>query len=377
MAGTLERQPQTEQQQPLPPEAAAAVAQPAPAEPVPADAAAVGVPLAAKVCKTCGSGLTEDQDWCLECGSAQPGRLGGRPGWRAALTVLAITGLLTGGAAAAGYAALSSESERVASAPPPPAATPQVTPPPEQTAPPAETTAPEEDPVVEAPPSEPADVPEATAPADDGLDDGFDDPIDVPSGSSDIDSGTSSSGSTGSTGTSGSTGSDDSTSGSTGSGDSSSGEDDATDDEPDGPAPIDLSADAASTYDPENRGGGQVGDPADAVDGKASTAWEAPVNPADGQVRVGLVLSLEEVTALKALQVKADTPGFTFEVYGTRATEIPADPLDSRWESLGSKKDAGVTSDVELDGRYRHVLVWITDQPADTKVAIPEIALSK
>src|SRR4051794_26533550 len=61
--------------------------------------------------------MVAGQDWCLECGTAAPGRLGARPGWRAAFTVVAAVLLLVFGAGIAGYAALTSDSERTASAP--------------------------------------------------------------------------------------------------------------------------------------------------------------------------------------------------------------------------------------------------------------------
>ena len=289
----------------------------------------------ARPCTTCGAGLAGAQDWCLECGSAQPGRIGGRPGWRAALTVLALTGVLATGAGAAAYAALSSEAQRQAAAPPPPAAAPQVAQVPPQTTPPATTA---QTPTVEAPDSEPADVPEpsgddaasaedapALAPSDDGGDGGAD----------------------------------------AGGG---------ADDEPAEPVALDLPADAASTYDPYSRGNEQVGDPADALDGRRSTAWEAPVGP-EGEVRIGLAVSLEEAQALSRLVLRADTPGFTVEVYGTRAAELPPDVLDARWKNLGSTRDAGLREKVVLDGRFRHVLLWFTAQPADTIVRIPEVQL--
>src|SRR5215207_2233501 len=59
-----------------------------------------------QVCPTCGAGMAAGQDWCLECGSAAPGRLGGRPGWRAVGTITGLTAVLVAGAAAAGYAAI-------------------------------------------------------------------------------------------------------------------------------------------------------------------------------------------------------------------------------------------------------------------------------
>ena len=59
-----------------------------------------------QVCPTCGAGMAAGQDWCLECGSAAPGRLGARPGWRAVGTITGLTAVLVAGAAAAGYAAI-------------------------------------------------------------------------------------------------------------------------------------------------------------------------------------------------------------------------------------------------------------------------------
>ena len=38
--------------------------------------------------------MQRGQDWCLECGTAAPGRLGARPGWRAAFTVVGLTTVL-------------------------------------------------------------------------------------------------------------------------------------------------------------------------------------------------------------------------------------------------------------------------------------------
>jgi hypothetical protein len=292
---------------------------------------------AARPCASCAAPLADGQDWCLECGSAQPGRLGGRAGWRAALTVLALTTLLATGAVAAAYAALSSEARREAAAPAPPPAAPQVAQPPPQTAPPAETQA--ATPTVEAPESEPADAPEPEAPADDAAA-----ATPAPAG----DAGT----------------------GDTGAG--ATGDDPAAEDEPVAPEPIDLPAGAASTYDPYNRAAGQAGDPADALDGDAGTRWQVPVG-SDGKVRIGLAVSLEEARTLSKVAFDVGTPGFTVEVYATRAAELPPDVLDARWEHVSDRRDVGTSEEVALKGRYRHVLLWITAMPADTIVRIPEV----
>nr|MDQ5809041.1 hypothetical protein [Actinomycetota bacterium] len=55
---------------------------------------------ASRLCVNCAALLEEGQDWCLECGTAQPGRITGKPGWRAALVVVAVVGLLAAGAVA-------------------------------------------------------------------------------------------------------------------------------------------------------------------------------------------------------------------------------------------------------------------------------------
>lgn len=344
MAGLLEHDTT---QTPDAPAGAAPVAPDAPVVEHAGGSEAPAEPLG-RPCTTCAAPLASGQDWCLECGSAQPGRLGTRAGWRAALSVAGACAVLATGAGAAAYAALSSESQRVASAPAPPAATPTVTPPPVVAAPPP---AADETPTVDPPASAGADIPPADAPE-----------LDPPS----------SSGSTGSAGTTGGTSGSSGTSGSTGGSDG--GTDTGSTDTTAEPVAIDLSADEVSTYDPSGRGGANVGDPADAVDGKASTAWEAPVGE-NGRVDIGLAVSLDEARTLSRFVFGADTPGFTVEVYGSRSATLPPDVLDARWETIDTRKDVGVREEVALKGTYRHVLLWVTAQPADTKVAVPEIQL--
>src|SRR4051812_6285925 len=86
--------------------------------------------------------MAPDQDWCLSCGQAAPGRLGGRPVMRAAATVAALTLALAGGAVAASYAALRNGDEPPATSvaqAPPAADVPPVTTPPAATTPPVAT----------------------------------------------------------------------------------------------------------------------------------------------------------------------------------------------------------------------------------------------
>ena len=339
---------------PVPVAPDAPVVEPAGAPEVPAE------PLG-RPCTTCSAPLASGQDWCLECGSAQPGRLGGRPGWRAAMTVIGATVLLATGAGAAAYAALESEATREATAPAPPPATPTqpTVPPTTETVPPptTETTPPTD--TVDPPASDPADVPEPSddtpssstpvTPSPSPSPSVTPTPTPTPSPSPTPSPGTGSSGGNGTTGT------------------------DTTPAEPE-PVEIELKSDFASTYDPYERGGKAVSDPANAVDGKKSTAWEAPVGP-EGEVRVGLLISLEKAQKLGNLKLKADTPGFTVETYATKSSQVPPDVLDARWKHLDDARDVGVEETLKLDGTFRHVLLWITAQPADTKVAIPEVTL--
>ena len=299
-----------------------------------------------RLCANCSSAMAADQDWCLECGIAQPGRLGRKHGWRAALTVVALTGVLATGAVAASYAALSSDAQRSASAPPPPGAAPTVTQPPVQTAPPAETT-----PEVPAPSSDAGDdLPEAPAGGDSGS--GADLPSTpapaTPSGGS---AGSSFGGSTG---------------GSSGGGGSSA------------PThtPIELSGNAARTLDPDDRGTrATLGDPDEAIDGDESTFWQAPADKETGKVGIGLVVSLAEAREIYAARIATGTPGFSMTLYGAKSKAIPPDTIDTRWVRLKSTKDFGPQETLRVDGSYRHVLLWFDKQPADNKVAITEVEL--
>jgi hypothetical protein len=315
---------------------------------------------ASRLCANCAALLSDGQDWCLECGTAQPGRIGSKPGWRPALVVVLLTTILAAGAVAAAYAALSSDAERQASAAPPANAQPVVPPAPVQAAPaPAETT------------------PEVAAPedsADDSAKDSASDTSDPgPSASAPDPSGGASdtSGDTSDPGGSSGTGSTDT--------DTDSGDNGTKPEPKPEPKTVALSPDAASTYDPFDRAGGLTGDPADAIDGRRKTAWEAPVGQ-DGLVNIGLLVSLEEAEAFKNVRVQAGTPGFTVVLYGSkRGTAPEGDPAQTAaWEKLDTTRDFGTDEKLSVGaGKWRYVLLWFTEQPADTKVMIPEVELRK
>jgi len=323
-------------------------------------------------CEVCGAAMQRGQDWCLECGTAAPGRLGARPGWRAAFTVVGVTTLLLLCAVVAAYAALTGDAERTASAPvtadgnpivaQTPGAAPGATPPaavPVQpgatgpnTAPPAGSIPKPVIPVQPAPPATNTPLRPAapTGAANSRGSTGAD---------GDSSAGTDSSGAKGSTGSTGET------------------------TPPGVEQGIALRKDAAKTYNQPARAGAEFGPAANAVDGKPSTVWDVVV-PADGQpIGAGLVIDLGKPYALSSLRLTTPTPGFTVEIYGAKsAKQLPVDVIDKRWIHLTDKKGVQEGEPIALKNRgdgakVQLVLLHMTApaQPTDPKVAIGDVAL--
>jgi hypothetical protein len=330
-------------------------------------------------CETCGAAMERGQDWCLECGTAAPGRLGARPGWRAAFTVVGLTTLLLCCALIATYAALTSDAERTASAPPAgsgdpitaqtpgvadsdapppliqpgvtgPGVTPPATPPATQNTPLIPTTKPPagalNKPIIPTP-NPPAAPANNAATPNAGTDDD--------AGSSGTDSGSSSG--TGSTG--------------------------STANAANAPVTIDFAKDAARTYDPTKRAGAEFGPAALAIDGKANTVWDVTV-PADGQpIAAGLVIDLGKPYALRSLRLDTPTDGFTVEIYGAKsAKQLPEDVIDKRWIHLTDKKFVLDGEPIVLKGKgdgakVQLVLLHFTTpaEPDDPRVAIGNVTL--
>jgi hypothetical protein len=275
-----------------------------------------------RACPSCGSAMSPDQDWCLECGMAAPGRLGSRAGWRAATTIIATVLLLVGGAVAASYAALNSKAQQTASAPAPPSGAPQVAqappttvpaPAPAPVAPPATTSTPTPPP---APKPAPAPAPAPAAPT-------------TP----------------------------------------------ATPTTPPTPKPatstghktIDLGVDVASVYDPDHAAVDQT-DPSDSYDGNKKTVFTVTTKTAPS-MGIGLDFDLHSAKQVGRIYVRTTTPGFTLEVYGAKAA-LPTDILDTRWHHLSETKKAGTQKGKDgLEqitfpaGRYRHILLWLATPP--------------
>lgn len=318
-------------------------------------------------CATCAAAMKPGQDWCLECGTAAPGRLGGKAGWRAAFTIVAVTLLLLTGAVLAGYAALSSDSERTASAPSagngtPIAAAPDTTPvqPPAVIQPGATgpgTTAPPvtQPPIIPTqPPAAPSNTP-VTPPA-----------VTPPAATQPPATRTTGTATTGTT-TTGTTGTSTTATGSTAA-----------------PAPKPEivqfpNADAATTYDPNKRAGAEFGPAKNAIDKSPNTVWDV-TTPADGKpIGAGLMLNLGKPYALRALKIATPTEGFELEIYGAvSAKEIPEDIIDKRWQHLTTIKkvtDGKLVSLLNKSKDKLQLLLLYVTNPAD--LTDPRVAIGK
>jgi hypothetical protein len=282
-------------------------------------------------CANCGAGLAAGQDWCLECGTAAPGRLGRRPGMRAAATVVALTVALVAGAVTAGYAAINGDAGREVAKPPvasgaPIAQAPPATP----TAPPATPAAPAAPLPRVAPPKTAAPAPApahpvAPAPA------AHTPP--APAAPTHTTPTTSTPAHTPPAVT--------------------------------GPQPIDLGADAAQLYDPYKRAASSS-DPADSYDDDPTTAWKVST-PADGkEMQLGLIVDLGKKRSIKQLDLQTSTPGFDVELYAADTAQAPPDILDTRWAHLHNGDGVAKKDSVRLASdshKYRWVLMWFTAPP--------------
>jgi hypothetical protein len=323
-------------------------------------------------CEVCGGAMERGQDWCLECGSAAPGRLGARPGWRAAFMVVGLTTVLLLCAVIAAYAALTSDAERSASAPPagsadpvtaqapapvppttpgtvvqPGATGPNTTAPAPAPAPPAGTKGPLI-PTLPLPgaklPAGPA-APPAAAPGKTAAAPGA---AGAPQANAPAAPGTN-----------------------------------APAAPVAGPETIALSKDAAKTYDQPARAGAEFGPAANAIDDKPGSVWDVVV-PADGQpIAAGLVIDLGKPYALQSLRLATPTDGFTVQIYGAKsAKELPEDVIDKRWIHLTDSKSTLDDDPIRLKGKgegakVQLVLLYFTApaDPTDPRVAIGNVTL--
>jgi hypothetical protein len=308
--------------------------------------------------------MAADQDWCLNCGTAAPGSLGERPGWRAASTVIALALLLVLGAIGAGYAALTGDSkpQQQASTPASAATQPSA---PAQTTPPA-TTPPatgdgEAQPTTPTQTAKPQKLPQVKAPST-GATQGSPVTPTPPAAAPSTGAGTG-------TGTGTTPPATSTPSGTT------------TQPAETGPQAIDLNGDAGTVYDPYTRVKAS-GETTRALDGDTTTSWYVdPKDPA--QIAVGYAVDLGKLQGVRQIELQTPTPGFRVEIYATDETELPPNILDTRWSHIKDVSNVGVKDDgkqkIVLGAgttKYRNVLLWFTQPPTDApRLRLTELKL--
>lgn len=320
--------PEAETPTPEPPRAQANGAPPAPA-PEPAPAPAAGA------CQSCGAAMVAGQDWCLECGTAAPGRLGQRPGWRLGALVLALTLLLVGGASVAGYAAVTGDAERQTAAQNPEPGTPVPAQVPAPPAPERPTSEPPEPVAVEPAPTPAPDTTTDLTTPDTTVDDSATiDPVTpLPDTSTDTTTGTDTIGGT---------------------------EAELT--------AFTIKEDDLEVYDPYKRAGAEFGDPADALN--VSDPFFDVTVPADNEpIGAGLKIDLGAVREVREITFRTTTPGMGLEVYGI----AKGDPtgLKAGWRLLdepelsSDERDVTITFDGDGESVRRLVLFFTTPANAE------------
>jgi len=276
--------------------------------------------------------MAPGQDWCLECGTAAPGRLGRRPGMRTATTVVGLTLALVAGAVTAGYAAISGDAGRDAAKPAASSGAPIAQAPPSTPVAPPPTTAAPATPTTPLPSVKPPVTATPAPPVSHAA------PVAPPASSAPTTSTPATSTPTTSTPS-----------------------------KPATPAiePIDLGADAASLYDPYTRSSASS-DPADAYDGDTTTAWKVTTAGDAQDMEVGLVVDLGKRRSIKELKLHTGTPGFRLEAYAADTAQVPPDILDTRWAHLNSKSGVAKDDTIGLapdSHKYRYVLLWLAKPP--------------
>lgn len=290
--------------------------------------------------------MLAEQDWCLECGTAAPGRLGERPGWRLGAIVLVLTLLLVGGASVAGYAAVTGDAERETAAQNPEPGTPVPAQVPQPPAPERPTSEPPEPVAVEPEPTTDPQ-PDLSTP-DDSFDDSPNiDPVtplpDVtPNPSPDV------------------------------------GVDDPAGDATGGSEAVELSPftirkAGLEVYNPYERAGAEFGDPEDALN-TGDPFFDVTV-PADGEpIGAGLKVDLGAVREVREITFRTTTPGMGLEIYGV-ANGNPTG-LRAGWRLLdepeltAGQRDVTVTFDEPK--RVRRLVLWFTtpSSPDDPRASL-------
>jgi hypothetical protein len=331
-------------------------------------------------CANCGNPLAVGQDWCLDCGTAVRGRLGG-PGVGSSIGVVGLTLLLVLGAVAAAYAALNSDSNKAVKTPP--AAVAGVSAP---ATPDVGTTAPgtagatgSAGAVVTTPilPSTPVPLP--ALPKIPGVTPRPGVRVGTPAAAAPVVSkppgttatpkptvATPTTPPTVTTPTSTGTTAPAATPGTTTAAKNA----------------ILLDTDAASTYNPYSLPTSSFADPAKAIDGDLTTSWTYQLDPTSaGKTLVGVAIDLKAPQAVRAIKITTPTPGMTVEFYGVTGSSEPSSITDPAWLHLANRRAIKPSTSVILKTQgksFRYLLVWITHAPSGVTagtVGISEISV--
>ncbi|HEY5153804.1 MAG TPA: protein kinase [Acidimicrobiales bacterium] len=145
--------------------------------------------------------------------------------------------------------------------------------------------------------------------------------------------------------------------------------------------PVALEPTAIASFDPEGRGAPGENDAQLklAIDGDPTTGW---LTESYDQRRfgiksgVGVILSLDQATALSQLVVQSPTQGWSASVY---VADQPGATLADWGEPVSSKADIAGDATFDLGGRSgRRVLLWITDLgdgPPRVRAQLNELSL--
>jgi hypothetical protein len=336
-------------------------------------------------CANCGNPLAVGQDWCLDCGTAVRGRLGGGPGIGSSIGVVGLTLLLVLGAVAAAYAALNSDSNKAVKTPPAAVAgvTAPATPDIGSTTPPAAvgTTGTTGTTGATTPIAPTTSVPLPTLPKIPGVTPTPGVPAGTTPPVATVTTPTTTPTVTTPTVTTPTKTTPTVTTPTTTTPTTTT----PTTTTPTTTTPtatghvILLDTDAASTYNPYNLTASSFTDPANAIDGAPDTAWSYQLDPSTaGKTLVGLLIDMKTPQAARAIRITTLSPGMTVEFYGAVGSSAPAAVTDPGWVHLANRKAIKPSTEVVLQtgGKsFRYLLVWITHAP--TGVTVGSVGISE
>jgi hypothetical protein len=303
------------------------------------------------------------QDWCLHCGAGAPSRLRTGPGWRTAALAIGGTAALALGAAAAAYAALEQRSPHKPPVPTPVAQKPAAPAPstqlPSTPQTPGNTTPGGSVPPIESQPETlktPSRVPKI--------------PSSTPAPTSRQAAKPTRKASEKAKKASKETG--EPAANEPGGESRKSGEEKETAGKQKSESvPVLLDPNAAQIYNPNDFPPTRFGDPSLSIDGEATTAWTVQLEPAEApDVNAGLSLDLNAPLKIAKLTVITETPGFTVQVYGTKARKLPKELASEEWVRLSRahlvKRSKATIELSESSARFRQLLIWILKAPTSS-----------